>query len=139
MWRYALSYPIFAVIFGLFDAVWLSTAFGRVYQPALGPLLAERLRLGAAALFYLVYVAGVTVFVLAPAVGAGDWRQAALRGAMFGFFAYATYDLTNQATLKAWSTRLSVIDMGWGTLATGLAAALTVLAAHRAARALGWA
>jgi uncharacterized membrane protein len=136
MWSYALSYLVFAVVFGILDFVWLSTAFRGVYQPAIGSLLAEKVRLAPAALFYLTYVAGVVVFVLAPA--SGDWRQAALRGALFGLVAYATYDLTNQATLKVWPTRLTLIDLGWGVFATSVAAGLTALVSYRAAKALGW-
>ncbi|MCR5878904.1 DUF2177 family protein [Phenylobacterium sp. J367] len=113
MWNYALSFLIFAVVFGIMDFLWLSNAFRAIYQPAIGSLLADKVRIAPAALFYLVYVAGVTFFVVAPAMGAGDWRQAMLRGAALGLVAYATYDLTNQATLKTWPTSVTLIDLGW--------------------------
>lgn len=138
MWTYALSYLVFAVVFGLMDFVWLSTAVPKVYQPAIGAILAEKVRLAPAALFYLTYVAGVVFFVVAPFVAGGDLKQAALRGAAFGLVAYATYDLTNQATLSLWPTRLTVIDLSWGVFATAIASTVTVLIAHRAAKALGW-
>lgn len=138
MLSYAVAFIVFALVFGLMDFVWLTNAFGRVYQPAIGELLAGQVRLVPAALFYTIYVAGVTFFVVAPAVGMGDWRQAMARGAAFGLVAYATYDLTNQATLKVWPTRLTLIDLGWGILATSIAAGLTVVISHRVAKAFGW-
>lgn len=138
MWMYGLSFVVFAVVFGLMDFVWLSTAVPRVYQPAIGEIMAGKVRMAPAALFYLTYVAGVVFFVLAPTAASGDWKQAALRGAALGLVAYATYDLTNQATLSVWPTRLTLIDMAWGTVATAVASALTVLIAHRVAKALGW-
>ncbi len=73
----------------------------------------------AAVAFYLIYVLGIVVFAVWPALESGDWRTALMRGAAFGFFAYATYDLTNLATLKVWSLKISLIDMAWGTLLTG--------------------
>jgi uncharacterized membrane protein len=138
MWSYALAFGVFAVIFGAMDFVWLSTAYRTVYQPGLGPILAEKVRMAPAGLFYLIYVAGVTGFVLAPSLAAGDWRQAAVRGAAFGLVAYATYDLTNQATLSLWPTRVTVIDLSWGVFATAVASGLTVAIGSRAAKALGW-
>lgn len=138
MWIHALSYVVFAVVFGIMDFLWLSTAVPRIYQPAIEPILAENVRAAPAALFYLTYVAGAVFFVLAPTVASGDWRQAAVRGTALGLVAYATYDLTNQATLSIWPIRLTVIDLAWGAFATALASTVTVLIAHRAARALGW-
>lgn len=138
MWPYALSYVVFAIVFGIMDFIWLTTAVPRFYQPAIGSILAENVRAAPAALFYLTYVAGVVFFVLAPTVTTGDWKQAAIRGAALGLVAYATYDLTNQATLSVWPTRLTVVDLSWGVFATAIASTLTVLIAHRAAKALGW-
>jgi uncharacterized membrane protein len=83
----------------------------------------------AAVAFYLVYIAGVLVFALRPALASGDWRTAVLFGALFGFFAYATYDLTNLATLRVWSLPVSLIDMAWGTVLTGVAAGAGAYAA----------
>jgi len=80
MWSYALCFVIFAAVFGLMDFVWLTNAFKPVYQPAIGQILSGAVRLGPAALFYLIYVAGASFFVAAPALATGDWRQAALRG-----------------------------------------------------------
>jgi uncharacterized membrane protein len=138
MLSYTFAFIVFALIFGMMDFVWLTTALGRVYQPAIGEILAEKVRLLPAAAFYLIYVSGVSLFVVAPSLGAGDWRQAGMRGAAFGLVAYATYDLTNQATLRTWPTRLTLIDMGWGVFATAVAAGLTVLVTHRVTAAMGW-
>lgn len=133
MWSYVLAFIVFAAVFGAFDLVWLSTAFRTVYEPSIGPLLAERVRPVPALLFYLTYVGGVTFFVLTPAAG-GDWRAAALRGAIFGLVAYGAYDLTNQATLRVWPVRLTLIDISWGAVATSAAAALTTILLHRLAK-----
>ncbi len=138
MWSYALCFVIFAAVFGLMDFIWLTNAFKSVYQPAIGQILAEKVRLAPAALFYLIYVAGASFFVVTPALASGDWRPAAVRGALFGLVAYGTYDLTNQATLNAWPTRLTVIDMGWGAFATAVSASATVFIGARIARTLGW-
>lgn len=137
MWSYALAFVTFAVVFGLMDFLWLSTTFRSVYQSAIGPLLAQKVRIAPATLFYFVYVFGVTVFVLAPSVDSGSWGHAAIRGAAFGLAAYATYDLTNQATLSAWPTRLTLVDLSWGILATAVAASITTLAVPQAAKVLG--
>lgn len=137
MWSYALAFTVFAVVFGVMDFVWLTTTFKAVYQSSLGPLLAPKVRMVPALLFYVVYVGGVTLFVLGPSLAAGGWRQAALRGAAFGFAAYATYDLTNQATLSTWPARLTAIDLAWGVVATSIAASVSVLLIARAETALG--
>jgi uncharacterized membrane protein len=69
-------------------------------------------------LFYVTYLVGVVVFAVTPAIRSGRWRDAALTGALFGFFCYATYDLTNQATLVVWATKITVLDLCWGTFLT---------------------
>jgi uncharacterized membrane protein len=135
---YILAYVVFAIVFGLLDLMWLSVAVPGLYRIELGPILAEDVRRTPAALFYLAYVAGAVIFVVAPSLTSADWRQATWRGAAFGLVAYATYDLTNQATLKMWSTRVSAIDMAWGACATAIASAATVLVSVRIAEAMGW-
>lgn len=104
------------------DAVWLSNAASRIYRPRLGTLLREDFALAPAAAFYVIYVAGVLFFAVAPALESGRWTTALLRGALLGFFGYATYDLTNHATLRGWSPAITVIDMAWGTVLTATAA-----------------
>jgi uncharacterized membrane protein len=110
-----------AVLFGL-DMLWLQTTNATLYQPAIGALLADKPNIAAIALFYLLYVAGVVYFAVQPSLAGGVWSDALLKGALFGFFCYATYDLTNMATLKVWSLRLTLADMAWGTLLTGASA-----------------
>jgi uncharacterized membrane protein len=112
------------------DGAWLTFAAKRLYRPNLGGMLAEGFRLPPAALFYLLYVGGIVFLAVAPGVAAGKWTVAATRGAALGFIAYATYDLTNQATLKQWSTTVTAVDMAWGTILTGVAAVAGFFAAR---------
>jgi len=120
--------------FGILDALWLTQMFERLYKPALGPLLAPGLRLDAAFAFYLMYVTGLVLLAVRPTVLAGGGpKAAALRGASLGTFAYATYDLTNQATLAVWPVHVSVIDIAWGTFASATASAAGALAWSRTA------
>jgi uncharacterized membrane protein len=104
------------------DFAWLSLSSGPIYQAVLGGVLAERPNWTAAIAFYLMYGVGIVLFAVRPALAASDWRIAVLWGALFGFFAYATYDLTNLATLKIWSLKVSLIDVAWGTILSGISA-----------------
>jgi len=114
--RIAGLYGVCVVSFFALDFVWLSQMTKRVYQPALGNLLAEQPRLGVAVGFYLLYVVGVVVFAVVPGLQQGDVVGALWRGALFGLIAYATYDLTNLSTLRDFPWRIAVIDMAWGTV-----------------------
>ena len=118
------SYLVAALIMGVLDFFWLRTTIGPIYQPAVGAVLAEKPNMAAAIAFYLVYLAGTVIFAIRPALATGDWKTALLKGALFGFFAYATYDLTNLATLKVWSLNISLIDMAWGTILTAVTASI---------------
>jgi len=106
------------------DFVWLSTMGERFYRPILKDVLADGFRPAPAIAFYLVYAAGLAYFAVRPGLAAESLRTAALNGALFGLFAYATYDLTNQATVRNWTTTLSVADMAWGTVLSAAAAAI---------------
>ena len=106
--------------FLLLDAAWLWAMGTRLYRPAIGHLMAAQVDWIAAALFYLLYLAGLLGFALAPSKDTGG---AAVRGALFGLVAYATYDLTNQATLRDWPWALTVIDLCWGAFASAVACA----------------
>ena len=128
---YLAAYAACALVMGGLDYLWLTNTVGPVYHRALGAVMAANPNMPAAVGFYLVYILGILFFAVRPALGAGDWRVAALNGALFGFFAYATYDLTNLATLKVWSLKVSLIDMAWGTLLTGITASAGALAALR--------
>ena len=111
-----------AVTMLVLDFAWLSLMLGPVYQRLLGPILSESVNYPAAAAFYLIYTVGIVFFAVRPALESGDWRDALLRGAALGLLAYATYDLTNLATLKTWSLRVSLLDMAWGAALTAAAA-----------------
>jgi len=117
----ATSYLAAGLVMGVLDFLWLRT-MDPIYRQAFGAVLAEKPDMSAAIAFYLVYLAGVVVFAIRPALEGGDWRTALLMGGLFGLFAYATYDLTNLATLKVWSLKMSLLDMAWGALLTGVAA-----------------
>lgn len=127
MLRNIIAWIATAVAFAGIDFIWLTNAQG-LYRPALDAVLSPTVNFGAAIVFYLIYITGVTVMAVLPA---GSLRAAAGKGAMLGCFAYATYDLTNQATLKVWYTHITVADIAWGTFLTASAAAIGWLVASR--------
>jgi uncharacterized membrane protein len=102
------------------DLLWLGVFAKDFYQGSLGGLLAASPNWLAAGLFYLVFLAGLTYFATYPAYKARSIKQAVLAGALFGFFAYATYDLTNWATLKDWPVAVTFVDMAWGAFLCAL-------------------
>ena len=128
MLKFVLGYLATGLAFALVDSIWLTQVGPRLYRPALDPILADQFRLGPAVAFYLIYVLGVTLLVVMPAARDGGWIKAATNGAILGAMAYATFDLTNQAVLKVWSTRISVLDIGWGVVLTASAAVAGCLA-----------
>jgi uncharacterized membrane protein len=119
------------VAFTGIDFVWLSRMGDAFYRPAMGDMVLNGFRLAPAIVFYLIYAAGLTWIAVRPALAEGGWTVALVNGAVLGFVAYATYDLTNQATLRHWSTALTVVDIAWGTLLSGVAAAIATLVAGR--------
>jgi uncharacterized membrane protein len=122
MIKYIVAYLGAGVTFAAIDAVWLTTMTNRLYKPVLGPILAEKPDMKAAVAFYLISIFGTVFLAIAPALREGGWQRAAINGAVLGFVAYATYDLTNQATLNVWSLRLTLIDLCWGTALTTVSA-----------------
>ncbi|MFT4053163.1 MAG: DUF2177 family protein [Novosphingobium sp.] len=122
MAAWIVGYIVTAMVFLACDAVWLSLAASRLYRRELDGLLMEGFKTGPAAAFYFIYIAGILVLAVWPALPAGRWTGALMRGAMLGLVAYATYDLTNQATLRGWSGLVTAADLCWGTLLTGTAA-----------------
>jgi len=124
-------YIAIAVPFLVIELVWLRLAGPRLYRPVLGDILAPEPRLGPAALFYLVYPLGLMGFAVMPAHQDGNQAQALVSGMMFGFFTYATYDLTNQATLRNWTTTLTAIDVVWGAILATFCSYCGYLAAAR--------
>ncbi|SON55638.1 putative membrane protein [Hartmannibacter diazotrophicus] len=121
MTQYLISFVATALAFLGLDAIWLSVMASRLYRPKLGSMLADTFNLPAAAVFYVLYIFGLTFFVLTPALASGRWQTAALYGALFGLVAYGTYDLTNQATLKDWPVLITIVDLCWGMFVTSAA------------------
>ena len=130
MARYLIAYVIMLALFPALDLVWIETLARGVYHAEIGPLLAPTPNLPAAIAFYAIYAAGVLIFAVAPGFERGDWRRVLGMAALFGLVAYATYDLTNLATLKGFTTKLSLVDMAWGTAMTAVVASLGFLAAR---------
>lgn len=113
---HAAAYATMLIVFGAFDAVWL-TAMGKyLYRPTLGDILLDDIRYGPALAFYLLFPLGVLVFGTLPAVRTGTLTTALTHGALFGALAYATYDLTNYATLRNWTLQITVVDITYGAV-----------------------
>jgi len=107
---YALTVPVFFVI----DMLWLGVFAKGFYRRQLNFILSPQVNWAAAVVFYLMYIVGILFFAVRPAVSNNSWAQAAALGALFGFFTYATYDLTNLATIKNWPLVMVVVDILWG-------------------------
>jgi uncharacterized membrane protein len=125
------TYLVTLVLFVSIDLIWLGIIAKNFYRAEIGSLMAEQMSLPAAALFYLIYCAGLMVFVIQPSAAIGGWSRALILGTLFGFVAYATYDLTNLSTLRGWSIKLSVVDMVWGAILSGVTAAAVLAIADR--------
>lgn len=121
MTKYLIIYAACAVIFFPLDFIWLSTMGKGFYQRELGNLLLPNPNLVIAGLFYLAYLVGVVILVAAPAEG--DIVKALLMGAVLGFVAYGTYDLTNLSTVNGFTPAVAAVDMAWGTALTAVSAA----------------
>ncbi len=121
MLKYLITYLGTGVAFAALDAIYLTVAGQKVYRPLLNYALADAPKLPAAIVFYLVYILGVLMLAILPNKDLG-LAKTAMTGAMLGAMAYATYDLTNQATLKVWSTQITLIDICWGTFLTAVGA-----------------
>lgn len=118
------------VAFTLLDLIWLGLIARGWYAEQLGDLMRPQTNWAAAVPFYLIYIAGIVFFAVAPALdGAGGWQSAALRGAALGFLAYATFDLTAAAVLRDWPLPMTFVDLAWGTVLTAGAATGGFLAA----------
>lgn len=128
--QYTIAYLATAIVFVAIDTIWLTVTAERLYREHLADLLADRFDWAPAALFYLVYAAGIVVFAVSPALKADHWPTAAVRGALLGLCAYATYDLTNQATIREWPPVVTVIDLWWGTTLTATTATCGYLIAR---------
>ena len=133
MLRYVAAYLASGFVFVAADAIWLRLAGPRLYRPTLAPLHAAKPEIKAAVVFYLLYMTGILVLAIAPAMKSRSWLEPALAGLALGLVAYGTYDLTNQATLRVWATRLTLSDMAWGGALTAVAALVGWAAARRIA------
>lgn len=120
-----------AVVFGVLDAIWLSQMGPRLYRPALGAIMHDGVRIGPAAAFYLIYVTGLVALAVAPALERASVTHAVVTGAIVGLVAYATYNLTNHATLRVWDIRVTLADMAWGTFASAATAGAACWIAQR--------
>lgn len=118
---FALAFAAVLVVFLALDGVWLTLMAERLYRPAIGHLMREGFDLGAAALFYFFYGTGMVCLVILPS---SKTRHALLRGALFGLVAYATYDLTNQATMRDWPWQVTLADLAWGAFVTATSCAV---------------
>lgn len=120
----AIAYVVAAFVFLGLDAVWLSSMADRLYRPAIGHLMADQFAMAPAVLFYLLYIAGIVFFAIAPAQEARRPILTALgHGAALGLLAYGTFDLTSQAVLKDWPWHVTLADLAWGSFVTAMAAA----------------
>jgi uncharacterized membrane protein len=123
----AIAYIAVLVVMGVLDGAWLSFSVSRLYKPGIGHLMADQPVAWAAVLFYLLYAAGVTYLITLPALTTGGPGSAAVRGAVLGVIAYGTYDLTSLAIMRGWPVNVTLIDMVWGGILTGVSATLAVV------------
>ena len=130
-WAGARNYAIALVIFLAIDMMWLTLIAKSLYAQHLGYLMAPKAKLLVAFLFYLLFVVGLQFFVLNPALASGSWRTALFAGMFFGLVTYATYDLTNLATVKDWPVLITAIDLVWGSFVSGITALLSFLVIKR--------
>lgn len=126
-----IAYVATLLAFTLIDLVWLGVIAKDFYRRELGPLMADPINWAAGLAFYAIFAAGIVIFAVQPALATGGSMRAGLLGALFGFFAYATYDLTNLATTKGFPLKMALVDMVWGSVLTGLAAAIGAAVAMR--------
>ncbi|KKQ30065.1 MAG: hypothetical protein US68_C0012G0005 [Candidatus Shapirobacteria bacterium GW2011_GWE1_38_10] len=119
------QYFVALFTFLIIDGVWLTVVAKNFYAKHLGFLMAKTPNLAAAGIFYLIYILGMVVLIIAPALQKGSIMTAILTGALFGLCGYATYDLTNLATIKDWPVLVTVVDLIWGTFLSGAVAGVS--------------
>lgn len=126
-WTDVRNYLIILGVFLAIDAVWLMVIAKKLYAQHLGYLMAATPNLLAALIFYLLFAVGLQVFIVYPALTAGHWAAALLPGLLFGLITYATYDLTNLATVRDWPVLITVIDLLWGSFVSGVTSLVSYL------------
>ena len=124
---FLIALPVFFVI----DMVWLAVVAKNFYKQQIGFLMKPNINWVAALIFYLLFIAGLVVFVISPAVVKHSWVHAIIFGALFGLIAYATYDLTNLATMKDWPLLVTIVDLIWGTVLAASISVITYLIANK--------
>lgn len=124
---FIIALPVFFVI----DMVWLVLVAKKFYQEQIGFLMKPDINWFAAIIFYFLFIAGLVIFVISPAVEKHSWVYALKSGALFGLITYATYDLTNLATLKDWPLSVTVVDLTWGTVLASSISLITYLIANK--------
>ena len=122
MTKYFAAYAATAVVMIAIDLVWLGVIAKPLYRDGIGHLMSDSPNLAAALLFYLMFPVGLMIFAVAPNATSSEWMSTLVAGALFGLFTYATYDLTNLATLKGWPIGLAVLDVAWGTFVSSVSA-----------------
>ncbi len=127
---FGIALPVFFAI----DMVWLGFVAKDFYAKQIGGLMKPDINWTAAIIFYLIFIAGLVVFVITPAVVKNSWTQAVLMGALFGFVCYATYDLTNLAVAKDWPVFVTIIDLIWGAVLAASVSVITFLIATKVFR-----
>lgn len=118
--KWFATYALTAVVFFSIDMVWLGVVAKQFYRSQLGSLMTESVNWVAALLFYALFIVGVLLFVSAPAAATGQVWRALVFGALFGLITYATYDLTNLATLRDWPLLVTAVDLAWGSVLTAI-------------------
>lgn len=126
MLLFSKLYLIALFIFLGIDALWLGVLAKNLYQKQIGHLMADEIAWGAAVLFYLLYIAALVFFVILPALKEESFFIALTYGAFFGFICYATYDLTNWATLRGWPASIVVYDLLWGSFISSITSVITL-------------
>jgi uncharacterized membrane protein len=124
---YLVTLPVFFAI----DMIWLGFIAKDFYRKHIGHLLLENINWTAAILFYLLFIGGLVLFVISPAIEKASWTYAIFYGAMFGLITYATYDLTNLATLKDWSLTVVIVDIIWGMVLSASVSTVSYLIATK--------
>ncbi len=119
---HVIAYALSLVFFAAIDITWLMTMGARLYKQTLGDILLPDVNFAPAAAFYVLYPAGLVFFAVAPALKSELPSQALLNGTLFGLFCYATYELTNYATLRNWTLQITAIDIAYGAIASGAVA-----------------
>lgn len=118
-------YLISLVVFFAIDLFWLGIIAKNLYREQIGFLISDEVRWGPAILFYFLYIAGLVFFALLPVFNEGSWVLALIYGGFFGLVCYATYDLTNLATIARWPIKIVVYDLLWGTFISGITCLIT--------------